>query len=232
MDTNMNVGLLVIATNKYTRFLQPLIKSADKFFLSNTDINVEYFVFTDSEPVVNTDRKLHQIHIDHKPWPYPTLYRYKYFTENSTAFDNVDYLYYCDSDMLFVDHVGEEILGDLVGTIHPGFNGARGTPETNPRSLAYVAPHEKMQYCAGGFNGGKKSNFLQMSKTISSNIDKDLQNNIIAIWHDESHMNRYYIDNHPTNILDTSYCHPGYSPIQEKTKLIALVKNHKDFRHE
>lgn len=65
----MNVGLLVIATNKYTRFLQPLIKSADKFFLSNTDINVEYFVFTDSEPVVNTDRKLHKIYIKHKPWP-------------------------------------------------------------------------------------------------------------------------------------------------------------------
>ena len=226
----MNVGLLVIATNKYTRFLQPLIKSADKFFFSNTDINVEYFVFTDSEPVVNTDRKFHQIHIDHKPWPYPTLYRYKYFTENSTAFDNVDYLYYCDSDMLFVDHVGEEILGDLVGTIHPGFNGARGTPETNPLSLAYVSPYENIQYCAGGFNGGHKLNFLQMAQTISSNIDKDLQNNIVAVWHDESHMNRYYIDNPPTKKLSPSYCYPESWNLPYKRRLLALDKNHNEIR--
>ena len=31
----MKIGLLIIATNKYTEFLQPLITSADKYFLKN-----------------------------------------------------------------------------------------------------------------------------------------------------------------------------------------------------
>lgn len=30
----MKIGLLIIATNKYTDFLQPLISSADEFFLN------------------------------------------------------------------------------------------------------------------------------------------------------------------------------------------------------
>ena len=104
--------------------------------------------------------------------------------------------------------VGDEIFGDRVATIHPGFLGKRGTPETRKESLAYVSPQEEMTYFAGGFNGGTSENFLQMSRNVAKNINIDMENDIIAIWHDESHMNRYFIDNNPTNILSPSYCYP------------------------
>ena len=53
------VGLLVIATNKYTRFLQPLISSADEFFLN--DCEVTYFVFTNKDIDIQSSRNLVKI---------------------------------------------------------------------------------------------------------------------------------------------------------------------------
>jgi histo-blood group ABO system transferase len=133
--------------------------------------------------------------------------------------------------MRFVNHVGQEILSERVVSQHPGFLGGRGTPETNPISTACIYPHEKLQYFAGGFNGGDKSEYLKMSKTISQNIDKDLEKNFIAIWHDESHINRYMIDNPPTKILDPSYCYPESWNLPFDKKLLALDKNHKEIRN-
>lgn len=41
------IGLLVMATGKYTVFLEPLFRSADKFFLPGYERT--YFVFTDGQ---------------------------------------------------------------------------------------------------------------------------------------------------------------------------------------
>lgn len=227
----MNIGLLIICTNKYTEFLQPLITSADKHFLK--DKNVTYFIFTNKTDVkIDTDRNVVIIPVEHKPWPFMTLYRYKIFTENSSYLQGMDYLYYCDADMLFVGDFGDEILGELVATQHPGFYGRRGTPEYRPQSLAYVAPEEKMEYFAGGFNGGSKNGFLNMAKEIDKNIDIDLNNNIIAIWHDESHMNRYLINHPPTVILSPSYCYGELMNIPFEKKLLSLDKNNIEIRQE
>jgi len=223
------IGLLVIATNKYTVFLEQLIKSADEFFLRGTDVT--YFVFTNQEINTTSSRNIVKINVEHKEWPWMTLGRYKIFSNNSEKLSEMDYLFYCDADMRFVNHVGQEILSERVVTQHPGFLGGRGTPETNPISTACIYPHEKLQYFAGGFNGGDKSEYLKMSKTISQNIDKDLEKNFIAIWHDESHINRYMIDNPPTKILDPGYCYPESWNLLFDKKLLALDKNHKEIRN-
>ena len=144
----------------------------------------------------------------------------------------MDYLYYCDVDMRFVGDVGDEILEERVATQHPGYYERRGTPETNPDSLACVFPHEDMQYFAGGFNGGSSCEYLKMSNKISENIDIDYSRNIIAVWHDESHMNRYFVDNKPTKILTPSYCYGESMNIPFEKKLIALDKNHLEIRSE
>jgi len=225
---DVKIGLLIIATNKYQRYLNPLIKSADKFFLK--DYQVEYFIFTDTFTDVNSCRFIHIKLTEHRDWPWMTLGRYHIFEKNSDHLSKMDYLFYCDADMLFCDEVSSEILSQRVATQHPGYYGTRGTPETNPKSRAYVSPSEPMQYFAGGFNGGTSSIYLSMAKSISKNIDQDLENNHIAVWHDESHLNRYMIDNPPTKILDPGYCYgeslkPPFHP-----RLIALDKNHAELR--
>lgn len=223
----MNIGLLLIATGKYDRFVQPLVDSARKYFMKNHKLT--FFLFTDSDKWNNQD-DIVCTHKAHEPFPAPTLKRYETFHNNSNLFEEIDYLFYCDVDMLFVSEVGDEILSDRVATIHPGFMGGRGTPETRKESLAYVAPHEFMRYFAGGFNGGKKEVFLEMSKILSENIKKDLENSIIAIWHDESHMNRYFVDNPPTLLLSPAYCYPESWNIPFQKKLLALDKNHEEVR--
>jgi len=222
------IGLLIICTNKYTVFLDPLIRSADNHFLKNQEVT--YFVFTNKEVEVFTNRDIVGTYVDHKEWPLMTLGRYKIFTEATDQLSKMDYLYYCDADMLFVGDVDDEILSDRVATQHPAWFGTRGTPETNSNSLACVYSYEKMQYFAGGFNGGSSNEYLKMANTISKNIDIDYSKGIIALWHDESHINRYFIDNPPTKILSPSYCYGEVMNIPFDKKLIALEKNHKEIR--
>lgn len=224
----MSVGLLIIATNKYVSFLQPLIESADKFFLLNQEVT--YFIFTNVDTEIKSSRSVVKIRVNHKDWPWMTLGRYKIFTENSDKLSEMDYLYYCDVDMRFVGEVGDEILSERVATQHPGYYNRRGTPETNPLSLACVYEHEQMQYFAGGFNGGTSNEYLKMANHISNNINIDYSKGLIAIWHDESHMNRYFIDNPPSKILDPSYCYGESMSIPFNKRLIALDKNHSHIR--
>lgn len=226
----MKIGLLIIATNKYTQFLHSLIESADNFFFKESDVDVTYFIFTNKEIQINSSRNIEFINVEHKEWPWMTLGRYQIFSESSDILSKMDYLYYCDADMKFEGEVGNEIISDRVATQHPGYYGKRGTPEERYESLAYVSKNEDMQYFAGGFNGGSSKEFLKMSKIISENINIDYSNGIIAIWHDESHMNRYFIDNKPTKILTPSYCYGESMNIPFERKLIALDKNHEEIR--
>lgn len=66
-DSIPNVGLLVIATNKYISFVDQLVFSADKWFLLNC--NVTYCVFTNNVKNINTNRAFNILQIDHEAWP-------------------------------------------------------------------------------------------------------------------------------------------------------------------
>jgi histo-blood group ABO system transferase len=230
----MKIALLNIATNKYISFLPNLYTTADQLFLKNHD--VDYFLFSNLDFKVNNCKRNVIIRkIEHKPWPYMTLYRYKFFVEAQEELKNYDYLYYCDADMYFLSEVGDEILSDRVATIHPGFFNAdksKFTYEKNPESTAYLKNEDGERYYAGGFNGGSSSEFLKMAKTIDENISKDEANNIIAKWHDESHLNKYLSTNKPTNILSPLYCFPDRWKSNMQPKIIAITKNHELFRSE
>ena len=154
-----------------------------------------------------------------------TLGRYNIFDDNSDKLSKMDFLYYCDVDMKFINNVDGEIFGERVATQHPGYYGQRGTPEKRPESLAYVKEDEEMQYFAGGFNGGTSYEYLKMSKRLSENINIDYDNGIISTWHDESHLNRYFIDNEPTKILNPGYCFGQSMKLPFFPKLIALDKH-------
>lgn len=228
-----NVGLLIVATGKYIQFVEPFIKSAERYFCTNHQVT--YFVFTDGE----FPSTPHKVRIEQKKlgWPYDTMMRITMYYTHRDTLQDMDYLFAADADMLFVDDVGDEILSERVATQHPGYVGRRGTYEMRQQSTAYVAPHEGTCYFAGGFHGGSREEFLKMVRMLTENIYKDLAHNIIAIWHDESHINRYFITNPPTKILSPSYCMPGSDLLVEQwglcaypQKLLAIVKNHKEYR--
>ena len=244
------VGLIVVATAHYTRFVPELLASVRKYFLRTARVTV--FVLTDRPQEIPADAVT--LPVEHRPWPHATLLRYRHVTRHSARLAACDYLFQCDADMRFVASAGPEVLpaggSGLVGVEHPGFCwqpplwarfrrrlglavaagcGARGSYETDPRSTACVGPEEGTVYFAGGFAGGTAPAYLEMARILAERIDGDLTRGIIAVWHDESHLNRYFID-HPPHRLDPRYCYPENGKLPFPKVLLALDKDHAALR--
>jgi histo-blood group ABO system transferase len=49
-----------------------------------------------------------------------------------------------------------------------------------------------------------------MCRSISKNIAIDEKNGVMALWHDESHLNRYCVTHIPETILSPSFIYPEY----------------------
>ena len=128
-------------------------------------------------------------------------------------YKNIDFIFQSDVDMLFVSEVNSEALDLRVGTLHPWYYNSRRksfTYDTNPLSLAFVNRSEGEYYFSGAVFCGCRDEIITMSETLEKNIVRDLKElNYTALWHDESHLNRYFIDNPPTKVLSPEYCHAG-----------------------
>ncbi len=199
------IGICVIATSHYRMYVRPLLRSIRRNFLPGYDVTV--FLFTDGS--IEPEADLRVIPVEHSQWTGMAIRRHLLFREHANAFEGMDYLFYLDADMRVIDEVGPEILGDLMATIHPGFHDKpreKFTYERRQQSTAWVAPHEGTRYFCSAFQGGKTPRFLEAVRTMAEQIDADTDNGITAVWHDESHWNRYLIDHPPTLVLPPSYC--------------------------
>jgi len=229
----MKIGILVVATGKYTVFVPHLLRSVKDNFL--TDHDVEMNVWTDSEELEGDFRKFHTAH---EPWPYSTLMRYHFFTREAESLEKYDYLFYLDADMYVVGKVGDEVLSELTATQHPGFffKPKSFFPyERRSLSKASVPYGRGTLYFCGGFNGGSK--YLDMAFDIVKMVDADTENDIIPVWHDESYLNKYLIDHPPTKVLTPEYCFPdnkhkaiSWGISMMRRKILALEKEYEEFR--
>ena len=206
----MKIGILYIRIGKYNIFWEDFYDSCERFFLCTE--NKEYFVFTDAEKLKNEENdNVHKIYQVNLGWPGNTLMRFQMFDSIAEELKKMQYLFFFNANLLFVKEINQEILPEkenLVVVIHPGFRNS--TPqkfpyERNPRSLAYVPYCKGEIYVQGALNGGKTEAYLQMTKNLKENILQDKSNQIIAVWHDESHLNHYIIDRRDLKILGPEY---------------------------
>src|SRR3990167_1170591 len=143
-------------------------------------------------------------------WPMPTLMRYHLYLQQEEKLKEYDFIFHCDVDMLFVNVVGDEILGEgLTATQHPMYALSKEMwppYEPNKESSAYIKrpgrlinddgkPRFIPLYFAGGFQGGKTKKWIEAMKEMRKMIDADLARGYMAIWNDESIWNKYLADN-------------------------------------
>lgn len=226
----MRVGICLIATGKYDMFLNQLITSLDKHFFKGQIIDVYLFSDKHHNDKYSDRVKIIQTKIDHKPFPYATLYRYKYFDTHKDVFVS-DYLFYLDVDMRLVADVGEEILGDIVCVQHPGFYaGGWGSTNCDRRSLAYLPQDKWVGYKAGGFQGGSRRKYLTICEVLAWRISEDEKKGVMAEWHDETHWNwclkTQELFNPEIKILSPAYCYPETASLPFDKKILALNKDH------
>jgi hypothetical protein len=234
----MKIKFLIIGTNKYLRLAQDCAASLKKF-VQIPDANVQCHIFSNC-PKFDPFHDDHIYHsIDHLPWPLITLMRYHTFCQYKGDLVDSDYLFYIDADMRAVNSIGTEILGTLVGTQHPGLWGkpSYALPfERNMESTSYISQHSMHpNYFFGALQGGKTEQFLEMCEKLRYNINEDLKRNYIPVWHDESAMNKYFMENPPDTILNSNefaHVEKWFGPVGPQTKIVALEKDHAEYRKE
>lgn len=128
--------------------------------------------------------------------------------EESIRFE-VDFLFCMDVDQIFHSYYGVEALDTSVAQIHAWFyNRDRSyfTYERRPESAAYISYEEGDYYYHAAVFGGTPLQVLNLTRQCYQGILKDKEQKVEAIWHDESHLNRYFLLNKPTKLLSPEYC--------------------------
>jgi hypothetical protein len=114
------------------------------------------------------------------------------------------------------------IFRDLKSQI---LNGGIGSWEKNHDSLAFVNRKDRSIYVCGGAWFGKRESIIDLCRLLSERIQKDLSKNIIAKFHDESHLNWFAV-NHEVSTLSPIFCFELSYPqlISLTPKIIAVDK--------
>jgi len=220
----MKIALLYICTGKYTVFWDSFYGSCENYFFRNEEKH--YFIFTDGQIPIDNE-KIHRIEQENLGWPGNTLYRFKMFLGIREQLINFDYIFFFNANCEFLASIGTEILPSkeegIVVVRHPGFYNKKPdevTYDRNPKSKAYIPFGQGSYYICGGINGGHSQSYLTLINSLCKAVDEDDKNNVIALWHDESHINRYILD-HPHKLISPAYCYPeGWNIPFEKIILI------------
>ena len=203
------ISLLLIATNKYKKFIPQLLSGVSEYFLKDHEINIH--LFTDGYVDDCDDERICLIQhiIPSYKYPEATLLRYEIFTSiPKEEYD--EWMIYLDVDMAIIDHVGDEILNDIIYVQHPGYyKGGWGDTETTPESNGFLPEELRNKYFAGGFQGGKTEYYYQIAEDLAEYIQNDRVRGIKARWDDETFWNKFIATN-ITLMSNPCYLNPSY----------------------
>ena len=223
------VGILYICTGRYTVFWPDFCRTFREKFLPQSEKT--FFVFTDAPRLDFDDapdvRRIPQKALD---WPYSSLLRFRMFVSQAPALEQMDYLFFANANLICSRTVTEEEFlprtgqgEQLLVVQQPGFWDKKPlffSYDRNPRCRAYIPYNCGRDYVSGGLNGGTAKAFLAMSRELDRRTDEDLAHGQMALWHDESHLNRYIAEQDPRTyrLLTPAYWYPeGWDlPFEQK----------------
>ncbi|XP_056130908.1 globoside alpha-1,3-N-acetylgalactosaminyltransferase 1-like [Lampris incognitus] len=211
----ISTGLFTMVVGPYARFVQRFLSSAELHFLPGG--MVTYYILTDSprslDPPVKLGpkRELRVISVAEMPgWERLAQRRMDLLaaTIKETIQSEVEYIFCVDVDQEFLAPVREEILGDLVATLHPELYGMPQYAfpyETEETSSACVEEGKGDYYYTSELYGGLVGEVYSLARACSLLILQDYENSFMARGLEESYLNRYLIDHRPTCILSPEY---------------------------
>jgi hypothetical protein len=233
------VAILYICTGKYDVFWSGFHESAEQHFCNG--LQKHYFVFTDSKNIASSGH-VTVIPQDNLGWPVIACDRYRILLRIRNVLAEFDAMAFFNANALFVKDVSyEEFFGSdnasLVAVLHPLFpkEKAREAPfESRSGSTAYVHPDNRQHYCQSAISAGRREPYLRMLEELAANTEIDMDEGIVALWHDESHWNAY-INNHrqvseSLHLLSQSYMYPESYEFPYEKKIMMRDK-HKQGGH-
>lgn len=230
-NSPIRIGIIYLAIGIYEEFWKDFYPTCECFFCPEAEKGYEVFTDSPNIPVMNLKNV--------------TCYQAenKGFIQNASAKsafvcsiaerlrERYDYVFYLNANYKFLAPVSMEEV--LPGEGNDGltvlsFNLYRNRPadkhpyDRNPDCHAYIPTGQGERYYQSGFYGGKTEAFLRLSNWCRIQTEKDLSRKVIALWHDESYVNRYLLDLHP-RIVNETYGYADYMPPQSH-KAIFLNK--------
>ncbi|XP_058379904.1 N-acetyllactosaminide alpha-1,3-galactosyltransferase-like isoform X2 [Diceros bicornis minor] len=239
----ITVGLTVFAVGRYLHYyLRRFLLSADQYFMVGQKVII--YVLTDdfsNMPWIPLS-PLHTIKVfeikQEKRWQDVSMMRMKTISEHVVDHIQyeVDFLFCMDVDQIFLRKYGLETLGESVAQIHAYWYNANPIDvpyERSPFSEAYIPVGRGDFYYHAAVFGGTPIQVLSIARECLKGIMTDKRNNIEAVWHDESHLNKYFFLHKPTKLLSPEYCwdfRRKHNADIKSVKLYWAVKNYKNLR--
>ncbi|XP_022055900.2 globoside alpha-1,3-N-acetylgalactosaminyltransferase 1-like [Acanthochromis polyacanthus] len=225
----IRIGLLALVVGTYAQFIRRFLSSAETHFLPGQ--MVTYYILTDNprslDPPMELgpDRQMKVLPVAELPgWERLAQRRMFLLADaiRNPIGHEVEYIFCADIDQEFMAPVGEEILGDLVATLHPELYGMPRNAfpyEVDEVSSACVEEDEGDYYYTSELYGGLVSEMYKLARACSLLILQDQSNGVRARGLEESYLNRYLIDHRPTCVLSPEYSWwdsglAAYVPIQ------------------
>lgn len=230
----MKIAILYICTGEYVAFWEDFYCSIELNFLPG-DVK-DYFVFTDSECIYGEkdNEKIHRIYQESLGWPGNTLFRFQMFSKILEQLKIFDYIFFMNANVECKREITREMFlpqdNDLLVVQHPGYYDKRNYEfpyERHKKSLAYIPYREGQIYVCGGINGGKAEPYIRLIRELARRIQDDYERGIVAVWHDESQLNRYIIDHTDYRLLTPSFCYPEGAEIPFEICLMVSEKSKK-----
>jgi hypothetical protein len=101
--------------------------------------------------------------------------------------------------------------------------GGLGAWETRRESAAYVPRKLRIRYVCGGTWFGLNRTFLDCVQHLKNQVTLDDDNSVMAVWHDESHLNKL-ASNRKFGFVDPRYCFdPRFPNLKNLPNVIEAV---------
>ena len=238
----MKVAIIFIGTAKYLNFLPQFYENSERFLF--TDVEKRYFVFSDGG-IDGLPDNVTLIPQENYGFPKINLLTYEIIENSWDKISECDYLLFLDADALPVtDITFDELFGNgkplfcvhhpchyLKMTPHDKFPGSF---DTNPKSTACVNEGESFDvYWQSCVWGGTIDACKELVSTLAENNRIDTNNGVMALWHDESQMNRYLLSNsEKVHTLHPQYAYPEVfkNMLDWEPKIVHLAKENSEYQ--